>query len=104
MCGIVGKKTYLKGVFTTIPTFEPKKCEYDVDFDWDVEEMGIPGAFTIKNHLTVEFFLMSLTLEDVPTREEPMHFVCNSWVYNYFVYKEDRIFFANEVNLLLNFL
>lgn len=92
----VGKKAYLKGVFTTIPTLEPEECEFDVYFDWDVEEMGIPGAFTIKNHLTVEFFLVSLTLEDVPTREEPMHFVCNSWVYNHFVYTEDRIFFSNE--------
>ncbi|KAK7381801.1 hypothetical protein VNO80_00348 [Phaseolus coccineus] len=94
--GLVGKEAYLEGAVTTIPTLGAGKCEFDVHFDWDIEHMGIPGAFIIKNHLKVEFFLVSLTLEDVPTREGPMHFVCNSWVYYHFVYKKDRIFFANE--------
>jgi len=43
-----------------------------------------------------EFFLVSLTLEDIPNHGT-IHFVCNSWVYNAKDYKKDRIFFANKV-------
>lgn len=96
--GKVGKKTYLEGVISTMPTLTAEKCAFDVHFDWDIEDMGIPGAFTIRNHLLVEFFLVSLTLEDVPNRKGSLHFVCNSWVYNHHLYDKDRIFFSNEVS------
>jgi len=59
--------------------------------------MGIPGAFYIENFMQVEFFLVSLTLEDVPN-QGTIHFICNSWIYNDKKYKSDRIFFANKVN------
>jgi len=91
----------LEGAITTIPTLGVKEYAFDVHFDWDMENMGIPGAFTIQNHLLVEFFLVSLTLEDVPNHQGPMHFVCNSWVYSHNKYEKDRIFFSNEVNYYL---
>ncbi|QCE02438.1 lipoxygenase [Vigna unguiculata] len=94
--GKVGKKAYLEGAISTIPTLKAEECAFYVHFDWDIEDMGIPGAFTIKNHLLVEFFLVSFTLEDVPNHQGPLNFVCNSWVYNHHVYEKDRIFFANE--------
>ncbi|KAG2379963.1 Seed linoleate 9S-lipoxygenase [Vigna angularis] len=94
--GKVGKKTYLEGVISTIPTLTAEECAFDVHFDWDIEDMGIPGTFTIRNHLLVEFFLVSLTLEDVPNRKGPLHFVCNSWLYNHHLYDKDRVFFSNE--------
>ncbi|MCD7446599.1 Arachidonate 5-lipoxygenase [Datura stramonium] len=49
----------------------------------------------IKNFHFYEFFLKSLTLEDVPNHGR-IHFVCNSWVYPASKYKSDRIFFANQ--------
>jgi len=64
--GKVGKKAYLEGAISTIPPLKAEECPFYVHFDWDIEDMGIPGAFTIKNHLLVEFFLVSFTLEDVP--------------------------------------
>ncbi|KAK4349222.1 hypothetical protein RND71_031977 [Anisodus tanguticus] len=67
---------------------------FGVTFDWD-EEFGVPGAFIIKNLHINEFFLKSLTLEDVPNHGK-VHFVCNSWVYHASRYKSDRIFFANQ--------
>ncbi|MCE0481752.1 Arachidonate 5-lipoxygenase [Datura stramonium] len=59
---------------------------------------GVPGAFIIKNFHFYEFFLKSLTLEDVPNHGR-IHFVCNSWVYPASKYKSDRIFFANQAYL-----
>ncbi|KAG2379966.1 Seed linoleate 9S-lipoxygenase-3 [Vigna angularis] len=98
--GKVGKKTYLEGVISTIPTLTAEECGFHVHFDWDIEDMGIPGAFTIRNHLLVEFFLVSLTLEDVPNLKGPLDFVCNSWLYNHHLYDKDRIFFSNELNFV----
>ncbi|BBH06531.1 hypothetical protein Prudu_018212 [Prunus dulcis] len=52
---------------------------FDITFDWD-EEIGVPGLFIIRNDRHSEFFLKTLTLEDVPG-EGRMHFVCNTWTY-----------------------
>ncbi|KAA8545124.1 hypothetical protein F0562_019987 [Nyssa sinensis] len=68
-----------------------------VKFDW-VEELGVPGAFIIKNHHQNEFYLKTLTLEDVPGHGR-VHFICNSWVYPASKYKIDRIFFTNQAYL-----
>ncbi|CAJ1950881.1 unnamed protein product [Sphenostylis stenocarpa] len=92
--GKVGKKTYLEGIITSIPTLGAGQSAFDIHFEWE-SDMGIPGAFLIQNHMQVEFFLVSLTLEDIPNHGT-MHFACNSWVYNYKSYEKDRIFFANE--------
>ncbi|GAU50940.1 hypothetical protein TSUD_191490 [Trifolium subterraneum] len=45
-----------------------------------------------------EFFLVSLTLEDIPNKGD-INFVCNSWIYSAKKYKSDRIFFANKTYL-----
>ncbi|KAH1237701.1 Seed linoleate 9S-lipoxygenase-2 [Glycine max] len=92
--GIVGKKAYLEGIIASIPTLGAGQSAFNINFKWD-SDMGIPGAFIITNHMNVEFFLVSLTLEDIPN-QGTMNFVCNSWVYNYEDYKQNRIFFVNE--------
>ncbi|CAL0316564.1 unnamed protein product [Lupinus luteus] len=70
---------------------------FKVTFEWD-EEMGIPGAFLIRNNHHSEFFLKSLTLENVPA-QGVIHFICNSWVYPAHKYEKDRIFFSNKTYL-----
>ncbi|AET01652.2 putative linoleate 9S-lipoxygenase [Medicago truncatula] len=86
--GKVGKETSLNVA---------GQSEFDVHFKWD-SDMGIPGAFYIKNRKQREFFLVSLTLEDVPNHGT-INFVCNSWIYNAQNYKTERIFFANKTYL-----
>ncbi|XP_027334454.1 linoleate 9S-lipoxygenase-like isoform X2 [Abrus precatorius] len=97
--GKVGKLTYLEGLIASLPTLGAGQSAFDIHFQWD-SDMGIPGAFYIRNYMQVEFFLVSLTLEDVPN-QGTIHFVCNSWIYNYakFYNKTDRIFFANKTYL-----
>ncbi|EPS73037.1 lipoxygenase, partial [Genlisea aurea] len=70
-------------------------ASYGVSFEWSVEEMGVPGAVTVVNSHRSEFYLKSLTLEDVPGHGR-VHFVCNSWVYPSEYYQKDRIFFSNQ--------
>ncbi|CAI8607969.1 unnamed protein product [Vicia faba] len=96
--GKVGKQTFLEGVLTSIPTLEDKQTAYSIHFEWDHNNMGVPGAFYIENFKQDEFFLVSLTLEDVPNHGT-LNFVCNSWVYNVVKYKTDRIFFTNKTYL-----
>ncbi|XP_061370342.1 linoleate 9S-lipoxygenase-like [Gastrolobium bilobum] len=95
--GKLGKQTYLGGIVTSIPTLGVRQSAFDIDFEWG-SDMGIPGAFYIENYMDLEFFLVSMTLEDVPN-QGTIHFVCNSWVYNFRKYKTDRIFFANKTYL-----
>lgn len=97
--GKVGKGAYLENWVTTISSIIVGESEYDVSFEWE-EEIGIPRAFMIKNNHHSQFYLKSLTLENVPGHEHaPIHFVCNSWVYPADKYKSDRVFFANQVRL-----
>lgn len=72
------------------------ECEVIVNFDWD-EGIGVPGAFIIRNNSHSEFYLKSLTLEDIPGQGR-IHFVCNSWVYPAKYYKNNRVFFANQAS------
>ncbi|KAI9119858.1 hypothetical protein K1719_009247 [Acacia pycnantha] len=58
-----------------------------------------PGAFVISNNLQNEFFLVSLTLDDIPNHAS-IHFVCNSWIYLDNECKSHRIFFTNRVGKL----
>ncbi|XP_058743502.1 linoleate 9S-lipoxygenase-like [Vicia villosa] len=95
--GKVGKKTFLKGPLTSIPTLKEKQFAFSIHFEWD-HNMGIPGAFYIENFTHDEVFLVSLTLEDV-SNHGTINFVCNSWVYNAQKYKSERIFFANKTYL-----
>ncbi|KAH1085205.1 hypothetical protein GYH30_017287 [Glycine max] len=92
--GKVGKQTYLEKHLPSLPTLGDRQDAFSVYFEWD-NDFGIPGAFYIKNFMQSEFFLVSVTLEDIPNHGT-IHFVCNSWVYNAKSYKRDRIFFANK--------
>jgi len=70
---------------------------FSIYFEWN-DKFGFPGAFYIQNFIkTDEFFLVSVTLEDIPNHGT-IHFVCNSWVYNFRKCKKDRIFFVNHVS------
>ena len=71
-----------------------RETEFEVTFDWE-EEMGVPGAIRVINRHHSEFYLSSVTLEDVPGHGR-IHFVCNSWVYPV-RYENERVFFSNKV-------
>nr|XP_007135514.1 hypothetical protein PHAVU_010G135700g [Phaseolus vulgaris]ESW07508.1 hypothetical protein PHAVU_010G135700g [Phaseolus vulgaris] len=77
--GKVGKEEYLNSHLPTLPTLGARQDAFSIYFEWDVN-FGIPGAFYIRNFKTDEFFLVSLTLEDIPNHGT-IHFVCNSWTY-----------------------
>ncbi|XP_061365129.1 seed linoleate 9S-lipoxygenase-2-like [Gastrolobium bilobum] len=95
--GKTGKETFLEGIIASLPTLGAGESAFNIHFEWD-SDMGIPGAFYIKNYMQVEFYLKSLTLEDIPNHGT-IRFVCNSWVYNSKTYKTDRIFFVNNTYL-----
>lgn len=95
--GKVGKKAFLEKWLTSIPPLFAGESVFQVNFTWE-DGFGFPGAFFIQNGHTSEFFLKSLTLEDVPGYGR-VHFDCNSWVYPSGRYKKDRIFFANNVSV-----
>lgn len=97
--GKVGKETFLEGIITSLPTLGAGQSAFKIQFDWN-DESGIPGAFYIKNFMQTEFFLVSLTLEDIPNHGT-IHFLCNSWIYNAKHFnKSPRIFFANQVKCI----
>ncbi|KAL8527991.1 hypothetical protein ACS0TY_005706 [Phlomoides rotata] len=97
--GKVGKAAHLEKWITTITSLTPGDSAFDVTFDYE-EEIGIPGAFIINNFHHSEFYLKTLTLENVPGHEHAhIHFVCNSWVYPAHKYKVDRVFFTNKAYL-----
>ncbi|KAJ1420344.1 PLAT/LH2 domain [Sesbania bispinosa] len=92
--GKVGNTSYLEGIIDNLPTLGASQSAFSIHFDYD-SNFGIPGAFYIKNYMSTEFLLVSLTLEDIPNHGT-IHFVCNSWIYNAKNYQADRIFFAND--------
>ncbi|RWW54072.1 hypothetical protein BHE74_00039373 [Ensete ventricosum] len=91
--GVVGEEAHLEQHITSLPSLAAGETAYHVTFHCE-EENGIPGAVIVKNKLSSEFFLKTLTLEDFPGKGR-IHFVCNSWVYPAGKYKYDRVFFAN---------
>ena len=93
--GKVGEPAYLEDWITTFSSLTTGDSAFKVTFDWN-EDIGIPGAFIIRNNHQYEFYLKTLTLEDVPGHGR-VHFVCNSWVYPAKRYKKDRVFFTNKV-------
>ncbi|XP_024964101.1 probable linoleate 9S-lipoxygenase 5 isoform X1 [Cynara cardunculus var. scolymus] len=95
--GKLGKPAILEDWISTITPLEVGESTYEVIFEWD-EEIGLPGAFLVKNLHHSEFYLKTLTLEDVPGHGQ-VHFVCNSWVYPAERYTKDRIFFTNKAYL-----
>ncbi|XP_057455131.1 seed linoleate 9S-lipoxygenase-like [Lotus japonicus] len=96
--GLLGEETFLQKHIPSLPTLGARQEAYSVEFDYDAN-FGIPGAFYIKNYMQCEFFLVSLTLEDIPNHGT-IRFDCNSWVYNFKLYNNrHRIFFTNDTYL-----
>ncbi|KAL5135975.1 putative linoleate 9S-lipoxygenase 5 [Glycine soja] len=99
MKGKLGKPAYLEDWITTITPLTAGESAFRVAFDWNGDEdIGTPGAFLVRNNHHSEFYLKSLTLENVPGHGV-IHFICNSWVYPAHKYKTDRIFFSNKTYL-----
>ncbi|KAL5566067.1 hypothetical protein UlMin_029231 [Ulmus minor] len=96
--GKLGKPAYLKKWITTLSSLTAGETAFKISFEWDEEEEAVPGAFIIRNNHGNEFYLKTVTLEDVPG-EGRIHFVCNSWVYPADCYKYDRVFFRNKTYL-----
>ncbi|GMI80072.1 ARABIDOPSIS LIPOXYGENASE 1, lipoxygenase 1 [Hibiscus trionum] len=95
--GKVGKPAYLQHWSFTGISPVAGESQFSINFDWD-EEIGKPGALLIKNNHHTEFYLKSITLENVPAHGR-IHFVCNSWVYPDHKYEKPRLFFTNETYL-----
>ncbi|KAI9114904.1 hypothetical protein K1719_013917 [Acacia pycnantha] len=96
--GKLGKVTHLENWISTISSVTATTdTEFSVSIDWH-ESMGVPGAFIIRNHHHSQFYLKTVTFEDIPGHG-PVHFVCNSWVYPAHRYKYNRIFFSNKTYL-----
>ncbi|GAV63153.1 Lipoxygenase domain-containing protein/PLAT domain-containing protein [Cephalotus follicularis] len=95
--GTQGNPAYLEEWITTITPLVAGESAFKVAFDWD-EEIGVPGAFIVINNHHSEFYLKTLTLENVPGQGR-IHFVCNSWVYPTKYNNKDRVFFSNKTYL-----
>ncbi|KAI4317797.1 hypothetical protein L6164_025638 [Bauhinia variegata] len=97
--GKLGKVAYLEKWISTVTslTTTESDTEFGITFDWD-ENFGVPGAFIIRNDHHSQFFLRTVTLEDIPAHG-PVHFICNSWVYPAHRFKYNRVFFTNKTYL-----
>ncbi|KAJ6775530.1 LIPOXYGENASE [Salix purpurea] len=95
--GKLGEPAYLEEWITNITSLTAGESAFNVTFDWD-EEIGVPGAFLIRNNHHSEFYLKTVTLDGVPGQGS-VHFVCNSWVYPTKRYNHDRVFFTNQTYL-----
>ncbi|OMO62560.1 Lipoxygenase [Corchorus capsularis] len=95
--GDVGKPAYLENWACTDASIVAGESKFNVNFDWD-EKIGKPGALFVKNNHHSEFYLKTVTLENVPGHGR-IHFVCNSWVYPDKHYQEPRVFFTNKTYL-----
>ncbi|KAL3728289.1 hypothetical protein ACJRO7_032958 [Eucalyptus globulus] len=95
--GKLGNPVHLEDPVKTSACSTPGELAFSLTHHLD-REIGVPGAFLIRNNHHSEFFLKTVTLEDVPGHGQ-IHFVCNSWVYPAHCYAKDRIFFANKTYL-----
>ncbi|KAE8703055.1 Linoleate 9S-lipoxygenase 5 [Hibiscus syriacus] len=93
--GKLGMPAYLEDWVGTLTPITAKDATFSVTFDWDVEIMGVPGAFIVRNNHQSQFYLKNVTLYDYPGHAW-VHFDCNSWVYPTTRYNYNRIFFANK--------
>jgi linoleate 9S-lipoxygenase len=100
--GVVGAEASLEPwLFPTIlPMITAGESKLGVTFNWSVSKLGVPGAIIVKNYHDNEFFLKTITLDDVPGRGK-LTFVANSWVYPAAKYSYSRVFFANDVSILV---
>ncbi|TYI70849.1 hypothetical protein E1A91_D08G251800v1 [Gossypium mustelinum] len=90
--GKVGSEIHLEGWNNRSAYLEDRT--FHVYFEWD-EDFGTPGAVLVHNPYESEFYLKTITLQDVPGRG-PIHFLCNSWVYQN---QGSRIFFSTKAYL-----
>ncbi|VAI21638.1 unnamed protein product [Triticum turgidum subsp. durum] len=81
---------------TNLPFITTGENKFAVTFDWSVDKLGVPGAIIVKNNHAAEFFLKTITLDNVPGRGTIV-FVANSWVYPQAKYRYNRVFFANDL-------
>ncbi|KAK9992582.1 hypothetical protein SO802_027567 [Lithocarpus litseifolius] len=95
--GKLGKAAHLEKWVTTITPLTAAETVFSISFYWD-ESMGVPEAFIVRNHHHSQFYLKTVTLEDVPGHGL-VHFVCNSWVYPAHHYRYNRVFFSNKTYL-----
>ncbi|CDO99039.1 unnamed protein product [Coffea canephora] len=98
--GKLGKAAILEKWNAKLTSVSATDVKFDVNFEWD-ESMGAPGALIVRNHHHSQFYLKTVTLDDVPGHGQ-LHFVCNSWVYPQHRYKYNRVFFANKTYLPSN--
>ncbi|CAK9161628.1 unnamed protein product [Ilex paraguariensis] len=98
--GKLGKAVSLGKWISTPLAVSAGDATLNILFEWD-ESMGVPGAFVIKNHHHSQFYLKTVTLEDVPGHSQ-IHFICNSWVYPAHRYNYNRVFFANKTYIPCN--
>ncbi|CAN4092979.1 unnamed protein product [Withania somnifera] len=97
--GKLGKPAILE--WTSSKTWiSVEEAAFNITFDWD-ESIRVPGAFIIKNNHHSQFYLKTVTLQNVPGHSE-VHFDCNSWVYPAHCYNYDRVFFSNKTYLPCN--
>ena len=96
--GKVGAEASLEQWLTSsLPSITTGESKFGVTFDWAVDKLGVPGAIIIKNNHAAEFFLKTITLDNVPGRGTVV-FVANSWVYPQAKYRYSRVFFSNDVS------
>ncbi|TKV91889.1 hypothetical protein SEVIR_9G126900v4 [Setaria viridis] len=96
--GRVGAEANLEQWLTSLPSLTTGESKFGVAFDWEVEKLGVPGAIIVKNYHSAEFFLKTITLDEVPGRGA-VTFVANSWVYPVDKYRYNRVFFSNDTYL-----
>ncbi|KAK3146378.1 hypothetical protein QOZ80_3BG0265360 [Eleusine coracana subsp. coracana] len=97
--GRVGAEANLEQwVTSSLPSVTTGESKLGVTFDWEVEKLGVPGAIIVKNYHNNEFFLKTITLDNVPGRGT-ITFVANSWVYPVGKYRYNRVFFSNDTYL-----
>ncbi|XP_023548189.1 linoleate 13S-lipoxygenase 3-1, chloroplastic-like isoform X2 [Cucurbita pepo subsp. pepo] len=110
----IGQNVVLQLISTEIDpkTNTPKKSNEAVLKDWSkktnlkvekvnyiaefllTSDFGEPGAITITNKHQQEFFLETITIEQLAS--DPIHFPCNSWVQSRKDHPAKRIFFSNK--------
>ncbi|KMT13761.1 hypothetical protein BVRB_4g081370 [Beta vulgaris subsp. vulgaris] len=95
--GKLGKKSYLEEVVNKSTSLAYGESAFKVSFDWN-NDVALPGALIVRNEHHREFYLRTITLEDIPNHGK-LHFICNSWVYPAHCYQKDRLFFANKTYL-----
>ncbi|ONM35732.1 Linoleate 9S-lipoxygenase 1 [Zea mays] len=96
--GKVGQEASLEQWLLHPPPLLAGEDQFRVTFDWEVEKHGVPGAIIVKNNHASEFFLKTITIDDVPGHG-PIVFVANSWVYPQYKYRYNRVFFSNDTYL-----